>query len=100
MINLCDTCGQTVCSANTKNVVFSDNGDIIKCDKYNSDNFSSINLALLFPNNLTDAEQENIIKNISSNNIDNFFNYLKKIMKDSLSYNWVKINGEDKNEED
>lgn len=29
MINLCDTCGQTICSANTKNVIFSDNGDIL-----------------------------------------------------------------------
>lgn len=34
MVNLCDTCEQRICSANTKNVVFSDNGDIIKCDKY------------------------------------------------------------------
>ena len=100
MINLCDTCEQTICSANTKNVVFSDNGDIIKCDKYNSNNFSSINLESLFPNNLTDAEQKDIIKNISPNDIDNFFNYLNKRMKDSLSYNWIKINGEDKNEED
>ena len=56
MINLCDTCEQTIYSANTKNVVFSNNGDIIKCDKYNSNNFSSINLESLFPNNFTDAE--------------------------------------------
>ena len=55
MVNLCDTCEQRICSANTKNVVFSDNGDIIKCDKYNSNNFSSINLESLFSNNLTDA---------------------------------------------
>lgn len=82
MINLCYTCGQTICSANTKDVIFSDNGDIIKCDKYNSINsFSSINLMLLFPNNLTDTEQKNIIKNMSSNDIDNFFNCLNKIMK-------------------
>ena len=95
MINLCDTCGQATCPANTKDVVFSDDGDIIKCDKYNSINsFSSINLALLFPNNLTDAEQENIIKNMSPNDIDNFFNCLNKIIKDYLSYNWIKINGE------
>ena len=60
-------------------------------------NFSSINLESLFPNNLTDAEQKNIIKNISSNDIDNFFNYLNKRMKDSLSYSWIEINGEDKN---
>lgn len=101
MINLCDTCGQTICSANTKNVVFSDNGDIIKCDKYNSiNNFSSINLELLFPNNFTDAEQKNIIKNISPNDIDNFFNYLNKIIKDFLSYNnWIKINEDEEEEE-
>ena len=81
MINLCDTCEQTICSANTKNVVFSNNGDIIKYDKYNSNNFSSINLESLFPNNLTNKKKKNIIKNISPNDIDNFFNCLNKIMK-------------------
>lgn len=93
MINLCDTCGQTICSVNTKDVIFSDNGDIIKCNKYNSaNNFSFINLELLFPNNLTDTD---IIKNMSSNDIDNFFNCLNKIIKNLVE----KIDRDEEEEE-
>ena len=47
MVNLCNTCGQTICSANTKNVVFSDNGDIIKCDKYKEEIPKGININVI-----------------------------------------------------